>query len=250
MNAYKTIIKLAGAVIILSTSACGVGGNYIPANSISTSVESFKLVSPSNSLVVGNKLKITPVIVQANGQLPVSPDVQWKVSDGKLATVEKDGTVTALTDGNVVITGLYNGKEATTTLAFSKLPPSGNDVLKNPQGTTIQANPALLSLIKNIVIKQAEQSAPTGDYNIDSLETPTPFQVVAYDENNKPLSGITFTWSSSNENVAKVDTKGVVTTYSSGASNIIATAGDKVSNIARIIVLNGKANINVNFQGD
>ncbi len=250
MNAYKTIVTLAGAMIILSTSACGIGGNYIPANSISTSVESFRLVSPANNLVVGNKLKITPVILQANGQLPTTPDVQWKVSDGKLATVEKDGTVTALSDGNVVITGIYNGKEATTTLSLSKIPPSGNDVFKDPQGTTIQANPALLSLIKNIVIKQPDQSSPTGDYTIDTLEVPTKFEVVAYDENNKPLSGITFTWSSSNEYVAKVDTKGIVTVYSSGASNLIATAGDKVSNIARIIVLNGKANINVNFQGD
>lgn len=250
MNAYKTIITLAGAVLILSTSACGIGGNYIPANSLSTSVESFKLVSPANTLTVGNKLKITPVILQTDGQLPSSPDIQWKLSDPKLASIEKDGTITALGEGNVVITGTYNGKEATTTLALSKLPPSGSEGLKPTQGTTIQANPALLSLIKNIVIKTPEQSAPTGDYNIDSIQSPTKFEVVAYDENNKPLSGITFSWSSSNEVVAKVDTKGIVTAYASGSSNIIATAGDKVSNIARVIVLNGKANINVNFQGD
>lgn len=250
MNAYKTIIKLVGVAVILSTSACGIGGNYIPANSIATSVESFKLVSPSNTLVVGNKLKITPVILQANGQLPSSPDIQWKVSNPQIASIEKDGTVTAISDGNVVITGIYNGKEATTTLSLSKTPPSGNDVFKDPKGTTIQANPALLSLIKNIVIKQPNQSSPSGDYNIDSLGIPTQFEVVAYDENNKPLSGITFTWSSSDEYVAKVTSKGVVTAYSSGAANIIATAGDKVSNIARVIVLNGKANINVNFQGD
>lgn len=250
MNAYKTIITFAGTLLILSTSACGIGGNYVPANSLSTSVESFKLVSPTNILAVGNKLKITPVILQANGQLPTNPAIEWKVSDDKLATIEKDGTITALADGNVVITGKYNGKEATTTLSLSKLPPSGNDDFKDPKGTTIQANPALLSLIKNIVIKTSEQSAPSADYNIDSIEKPTPFQVVAYDENNKPLSGITFSWSSSNETVAKVTSKGVVTAYASGSSNIIATAGDKVSNIARVIVLNGKANINVNFQGD
>lgn len=250
MNAYKTIGKLIGTLLILSNTACGIGGNYIPANSIATSVESFKLVSPTNALAVGNKMKITPVILQSNGQLPTNPDIEWKVSDEKIAKIEKDGTVTALSDGNVVVTAKYNGKETTIALSLSKLPPSGNDTFKDPKGTTIQANPALLSLIKNIVIKTPEQTAPTGDYFLDTIEKSYPFQVTAYDENNKPLSGITFSWSSSNNIVAKVDNKGNVTPLASGYTNIIATAGDKVSNIARVIVLNGKASINVNFQGD
>lgn len=250
MNAYKTIAKFAGIMILLSAASCGTGGNYIPANSISTSVESFKLVTASSGLAVGNKLKITPVILQSNGQLPTNPDIEWKVSDEKIAKIEKDGTITALADGSVTVTAKYNGKEATTTLSLTKLPSSGNDTFKEPQVPTIQANPALLSLIKNIVIKTPEQSTSSADYYLDTIEKAYPFQVTAYDENNKPLSGITFSWSSNNPVVAKVDNKGNVTPLASGSANIIATAGDKVSNIARVIVLNGKASINVNFQGD
>lgn len=250
MNAYKTIVKFASTLLILSTSACGIGGNYIPANSIATSVESFKLVTPTNALAVGNKMKITPVILQSNGQLPTNPDIEWKVSDDKIAKIEKDGTITALSDGNVVITAKYNGKETNITISLSKLPPSGNDAFKDPKGTTIQANPALLSLIKNIVVKTPEQTTPTGDYFLDTIEKLYPFQATAYDENNKPISGITFSWTSNNPNVVMVTNKGNVIPLASGSANIIATAGDKVSNIARVIVLNGKASINVNFQGD
>lgn len=250
MNAYKITAKFAGVILSLSLSACVTPGNYIPSNSISTAVESFKLVLPSSALAVGNKFKITPVILQSNGQLPTNPDIEWKVSDEKLAKIEKDGTITALADGSVTITARYNGREATTTLSLSKLPPSGADSFRDPQVPTIQANPALLSLIKNIVIKTPEQSTSSGDYYLDTIEKAYPFQVTAYDENNKPLTGITFSWSSSNPVVAKVDNKGNVTPLASGSTNIIATAGDKVSNIARVIVPNGKASINVNFQGD
>lgn len=251
MNANRTLIKLASLALILTNSACGAGGNYIPSDSISTSIESFKVVSPANSIAVGNTVKLTSLILQANGQVPTNPDITWAVSDDKVAKVEKDGTVTGIADGNVTITAKYAGKEATTTLSVTKLPDAGSgNNIQNPQNPTIQANPALLSLIKNIVIKLPTQTSPSADYNIDLLGSTLPFNATAYDENNKPLSGITFSWSSSNEGVARVNAKGVVTGLSTGATNIIATAGDKVSNIARVIILNGKANINVNFQGD
>ncbi len=250
MKTYRTLIKLASCSIIFITSGCGAGGNYIPRDSIATSVESFKVVSPANSLAIGNKLKLTPLILQANGQLPINPNVIWSVSDSKVASIATDGTLTALADGNVTVTANFNGQQAVTTISVTKLPDGGTGTYKDPKNPTIQANPALLSLIKNIVVKLPAELNPVADYNLDSIEGTLPFVVTAYDENNKPLSGITFTWSSSNEGVAKVDNKGTVTGFSTGSTNIIATAGDKISNIARVIILNGKANINVNFQGD
>src|SRR5687767_2059211 len=103
MNAYRTLITLASGVVIMAVSACGAGGNYVPANSIATSVESFRVVSPANSLVVGNKLKLTPLIIQLNGEVPVNPEIEWKVSDEKKATIDKDGTITALAEGNITV---------------------------------------------------------------------------------------------------------------------------------------------------
>jgi uncharacterized protein YjdB len=249
INTYRTLITLASSVIIMSLSACVVGGNYVPADSVAKAVETFQVISPSNNLTVGNQIKLTPVIRQADGNSPENPEIVWTVSDEKIAKVEKDGTITALADGNITITAKYKDQSASTTLAINKAPAVPTDI-KEPQGPTIQANPALLSLIKNIVIKLPNEATPVTDYNFESLDVPLNFQVQAFDADNKVISGITFSWSSSNTTVATVSNTGKVTALASGTSNIIATAGDKTSNLIRVIVPNGKINVNVNFQGD
>jgi hypothetical protein len=136
INTYRTLITLASSVIIMTFSACVVGGNYIPADSIATSVESFQIVIPANSLSVGGKLKLTPLIRQLNGSEPVNPVIEWSVSDPTKATIDKDGNITALAGGNITITAKYKDQVTTTTLAISELPAVPVDV-KNPQGPVI-----------------------------------------------------------------------------------------------------------------
>ena len=88
------------------------------------------------------------------------------------------------------------------------------------------------------------------DYNIEKLEGTLKFEAQAFDVDNKLLEDVTFTWTSSKPLVASITSTGTVTAKSSGNSNIIAVAGDKTSNIVRVIVPNGSADINVNFQGE
>ncbi len=247
MKAYRILILFAGSILILTTSACGIGGNYIPADSLAKSVGNFKLVSPANSVAIGNKLKLIPIIFQPNGQTPTNPNIEWKVSDEKLAKIDKDGTVTGIGDGNIIVTAKYNGQETTINLLVTKTDANGG---KDGKGTTIASNPADLSKIKNIIIKLPTEASPVVDYNIDKLDGTLTFMAQAKDVDNMPLNEITFTWSSSNQSVATVNSTGVVTALASGTTNIIATAGDKTSNIIRVTVPNGKANVNVDFQGD
>lgn len=262
MKANKLLILLTGGIVALSFSACGAGGNYIPADYLAKAIESFKLVPPSQSFAVGDKFKLIPVIVQADGQSPLNPPIEWKISDEKIAKIDKDGTITAISDGSVIVTAKLNGQETTTVINISKTPvvpsPSGSltpgaaspSVSPGAPGTEVKNNPTTLSKIKSIIVKLPTETVPVVDYNIDRIDGTLTFAAQAIDADNKPLSDVTFTWSSSDTTIALVNSTGVVTALASGSSNIIVTAGDKTSNIVRVIVPQGKINVNVNFQGD
>ena len=249
MKNYKLKVIVLSTLAVIS-AGCGIGGNYIPSDSIATEVQSFKIISPANSLAIGNKLKLSPVILQIDGKEPKDPLIEWKINDDKVAKIEKDGTLTALSEGNAVIIAKFKGQETSLPITITKLPEFAKETVKESKGTTIQANPSLLSRIKNIEIKLSSETKPNSDYTIETIDTLQNFVVTAYDLDNKPLSGISFEWVSSNLIVATINNKGVLKTLASGSTTLIATAGDKTSNIIRVIVPNGKASINVNFQGD
>lgn len=257
MRTKKALVALLSCLNIMFSSSCGIGGNYIPANSQTTAVQTFSIVSPSSSVSIGNKLKLTPVVTQANGLSVPNPIVEWSVSDEKIAKIDKDGNVSAAADGTVVVSGKVGGKSASVTLTVTKLPVFPVDTVKDSKEPSIKSNPSLLSQIKYIVLKletdpvkvPAETNTKV-DYTLDTIEAETKFVAIAYNQDNKPLEGISFTWISSDENVASVNNKGIVKPVATGSANLIVIAGDKASNIVRLIVPSGKANINVNFQGD
>jgi uncharacterized protein YjdB len=250
MKKFKSYIISAICVSTLVISGCGIGGNYIPSDSAATAVSTFKLVPPVNSLQIGGKMKVDFDILQVDGNVPVNPQLEWAVSDSNIAKVDAQGNLEAVAEGNVIVTGTFKGTKATATIAVTKFPPFASDTINTSKGTTIQANPSLLSRIKNIEIKLPTEAKPLKEYTINTIENYTKFIVTAYDLDNKPLEGVVFSWSSSNTTVGTVDNLGNVMTLATGATDIIATAGDKTSNIIRVIVPNGKASINVNFQGD
>lgn len=257
MRTKKALVTLLSCLNIMFSSSCGIGGNYIPANSQTTAVQTFSIVSPASSVSIGNKLKLTPVVTQANGLAIPNPIVEWSVSDEKIAKIDKDGNLSANSDGTVVVSGKVGSKNASITLTVTKLPIFPIDTVKNSKEPSIKSNPSLLSQIKYIVLKLEKdpvnlpaETNPRVDYTLDAIETQTKFVSIAYDKDNKPLEGVSFTWISSDENVATVNNKGIVTPVATGSINLISIAGDKASNIIKIIVPSGKTNINVNFQGD
>lgn len=249
----STFINLAGCTPGTS------GNNYIPSNQSTTALKEFGIVSSVTSLAIGNKTKLVPNIFQADGskiETP-SPAIEWSVSDNKLATVDKDGNVTAVSDGTVVVIGKLGSKSSAVTIIITKLPEFPANTTKDSKEPTIKANPSLLAQIKYIVIKLPldtvnlpSETNSKVDYTLDTIEAETKFVATAYNQDNKPLEGIPFTWISSDANIASVNTKGIVKANATGSTNLIVTAGDKASNILKLIIPNGKANINVSFQGD
>lgn len=82
--------------------------------------------------------------------------------------------------------------------------------------TTGPSDPVLTT----VVVVPGSQSMTTAD-------AATQLTASARDENGDPIAGQTFTWESSNTNVAMVSTTGFVTPVSAGTSTITATTGDK-----------------------
>ncbi|GIW22387.1 MAG: hypothetical protein KatS3mg068_1394 [Candidatus Sericytochromatia bacterium] len=223
---------------IIINNSCISGGNYIPSSLANDKLSLFKLISPVTELEAGKQIKILPIITNLDGSIPNNPNLIWKVSNENIAKIDKDGNLTALKDGKVTVTAIYNGKQTTLDLIIKKT------------GMDINNNPNQVSKIRKIVVKLPNQETPLIDYNIEKLGGTLQFEAIAYDSDNKKIDDLTFTWSSSNTSVAEVNSLGLVKALSSGNTNIIATIGDKNSNIVRVIVPNAQANLNVDFQGE
>ena len=71
---------------------------------------------------------------------------------------------------------------------------------------------------------------------IFALGATQPFTAVAKDAAGTPVLGKTFTWSSSDTNVATIDVSGIATAVANGSTSITATT-DGVSGTASLTVL-------------
>ncbi|MFN8673863.1 MAG: Ig-like domain-containing protein [Candidatus Sericytochromatia bacterium] len=256
MNIKKLLVTGMLCSVFIPISACEPGksgDNYVPATALTTALKDFNIFSPVTSLAVGNSAKMLVVATQANGSTIANAPVSWAVSDERFAKIDKDGNLTALADGVVLVTGKVGTKTSSATITITKLPEFSSNTTKESQEPTIKANPTLIAQIKNIVLKLENETNPKDKnvaYTLDAIEAQTKFVAIAYNQDNKPLDGIPFTWISSDANVASVNNKGIVTANTTGSTNLIVTAGDKLSNIVKVVVPGGKANINVSFQGD
>lgn len=224
--------------IILLSNSCISGGNYVPSSFIDDKLSLFKLISPLSELDIGKQVKIIPVITNLDGSIPDKPNLVWKLSDNTIASIDKDGNLMGLKDGKVTVTAIYNGKQTSLDINIKKA------------GMDINNNPAQVSKIRKIIVKLLTEETPLIDYNISKLDDTLQFEAIAYDNDNKKIDDLTFTWTTSNNTIAEVNSLGLVKALSTGNTNIIATVGDKNSNIVRIIVPNGQASLNVDFQGE
>jgi len=254
MKLYKKIALLIGFALL--SNSCVFGANYVPAH-LTSDIKAFELVPDSKTLKIGTIGKIKPVVVTNAGE--VLKDVNgivWKVSDEKLAKVDKDGNVTPIAVGDVTVTGTYAGKEFSLILSIQKdvivLDSSGKPITNPSSGTGIYSNLVDASLIKKIIIKPETElndisDQAVSDYTISSLKGTLKLNAKAYDLDSNELENITFTWSSSDKSVAYINSTGTITALKTGTTKIIATAGDKTSNIIRITVPYASVNLDISF---
>jgi uncharacterized protein YjdB len=146
----------------------------------------------SSTLDVGQTTQVSVVLKDASGNTLTGRTIAYQSSNPALATVNASGVVAAVAKGAVTITAISEGKTGTASLTIAS---------KSVTTVTVSPNPASAT-----VGQTAQLSA------------------VALDAQGAPMSGRTFTWSSSAPAVATVNAAGLVTAVGAGSATISAVA--------------------------
>ena len=184
------------AVFCATVTACGKD----VVNPDGTAVDSVQVTPASASLQVGSSLSLTAEVYDASGAVMPAVGVTWSSEDSSIALVSQSGVITALKAGTVRIAASSWGKNAVASItvnpALTVLPAVGRIVIapSNPrvnEGQTIQLTASVLDI------------------------------------QDRVITGMTITWSSSNTSRATIDNSGLVRGISSGTVTITASAGGK-----------------------
>ncbi len=136
------------------------------------------------NIEIGVKDTVTQVLKSASGKSIKSTSVTWKSADTKIATVSKNGKITGKKKGKVKITATYKGKNYKFTVNVKKVKPS---LTLNENEVNLYTNEKLL---------------------LTAIAVPT---------------GAKIKWSSSDSNVATVDSKGNIKAINEGSATIKAS---------------------------
>lgn len=202
----------SGKVRIRATSSINskVTRTYLMEIIATADPETFEFSAPEN-IVVGDEIKLT-IKVTPN---EASKTATWATSDASIAQVTSDGTLHALKAGTVTITGT---SKVVSTLKHS---------------ITITIYSPVTSI--NITNKVEELGIKKSMTFVTSFNEGAPANPNAV-------------WTSSDENVVKVDNNGKVTPVSLGTATITVTIG-KISESFSLTIVEGKHTINYNLDG-
>ena len=190
----KVTAKSAGTAIITATSENGktascaitVEKKLIPITEVSLSESAVGIIE-------GNTHKLTATVLPEN--TTDSKSVSWSSNNEAVATVSEDGTITAKSAGTAVITATStNGKTAGCTVTVSKKEIPIVDVALNRTSATITEGD-ILNLTATVLPENTTESKNIG-------------------------------WSSSNNDIATVDSTGKVTAKQAGTVVITATSSN------------------------
>ena len=155
-----------------------------------SSMAGISLNKASLSLIVGNSETLQAIITPSDATLRES--IRWESSNEDVATVDSNGKVVAVKEGNATITASVEGKKAECRVSVDYIH------------------------VSSITLNKTNETLYIGD-NLTLTATLYP-------------SGVTYNtveWVSSNENVARVDQSGIVTAVGKGAAAISAKSGGK-----------------------
>ena len=154
----------------------------------------------SSTLDVGQTTQTTVLLKDASGNTLTGRTIAYQSSNPALATVNASGVVAAVAKGSITITAISEGKTGSAPLTIAA---------KSVTSVTVSPNPA------SATVGQAAQLA-----------------AVAMDAQGVPMSGRTFTWTSSAPSIATVSASGLVTAVAAGSATISATADGVVGTAA------------------
>ena len=171
----------------------------VKVNSVSLNYTDVRLSSK------GQTLQLTATVSPSNA---ANKSVKWTSSNTKVATVSSSGKVTAVANGNTIITATAaDGSGKKDICAVTVNIPKPADPTPTPTPSVVKVNSVSLNQSSLSLTKKGQTA------QLSASVSPS-------NATNKSV-----TWSSSNSNVATVN-NGVVTAVGNGSATITATAAD------------------------
>ncbi len=162
------------------------------------------VVTPSTvELSVGDTARLEAAIRDRNGFLVSGASATWSTSDSTVARVSPAGLVTAVRVGSAIVTAAAGGKSGSARVSV-----------------TVRAK-------RVVVIPESLRFTALGDT--------APLAAQAFDSAGQLIAEKTFTWSSLDTMVARVDQAGLVTAVGNGSTAVVASA-DGVADTALVVV--------------
>ena len=162
-----------------------------PVSPVATRIE----ITPSSATLnaVGQTVRLTARVFDQNNNAMSGATVTWSSSNIGVAAVSQQGTVTAVTNGRVVIAARSGNASATANVTVSQ---SAGSIVIAPEMATLMSIGATVQLTATVL-----------------------------DGNGQPVKDATVTWQSSDELVATVSAQGLVTALMNGTARVTATSG-------------------------
>ncbi len=163
-------------------------------------------VSPAEATIEeGQTQQFEAMATTSDGSAITDVEFAWSSSDDIVATVDSNGLATGVGAGEVMITATADSISGTAMLMVTEPPPMVATVTVSPAEATIE-------------VGQTQQ-----------------FEAMAATADGMAVPDVAFTWASSDEMVATVDSNGLATAVSAGQAMITATA-DSISGMAMLTV--------------
>ena len=179
-------------------------------------------ISPaSNSIAAGQTTQFTARAIDEYGRTMTGVTINFASDNPPVATVDSSSTSPSTGIATANVTGRNQGTahiQATTT--------SG--------GVTLNSSATL-----NVIPKVSRVDVAPATATINRGNTQG-FTATAFDQNNQPLNGVTFTWNSSNTSIAIIDSAGLARGAGVGSVTITASTPDGSGGTA-----SGTATLNV-----
>lgn len=159
-------------------------------------VASVAVTPTSVTGTVGQTAQFAATAFDSAGRVMTGLPVAWASTNTGIVTITSLGRATAVSVGTAAVTATISGVQgrATVTVVFS------------PVVTTVTVTPSSASYLVGTVTQLTAQ---------------------AFDQNGAVMVGQTFTWASSNVNVATVTSSGLTTGVGAGTALITANAGGR-----------------------
>lgn len=198
-----------GALVVGLVAACGEGpaDPDQPARPPPTPAATSITVTPETITLaaIGATERLSATVLDQNGRTMSGAAVSWTTGDPGVATVDRDGLVTATGNGATNVTAISGAAAGSATVTVRQ------------EAAEVRVSPASDTLLS------------IGDTLTLAAE--------ALDANGHALVDADFQWSSADESVVTVDDTGLVTAVAEGSTDITVRAtGSDVMDSARIVV--------------